>query len=585
MQRDRTIEEVKEEIKHRTDLAAIIGEYVTLKKAGTSFKGLCPFHGEKTPSFHVKPLAGFFHCFGCGKSGDAITFVQEQVGYSFMEALRYLGERCGIDVPEASSSDNPEARQQRRQARDRYYAVNRRATEFFQSKLSGQALDYLTASRGLTPETIERYQVGFAPDSWDVLTQLFQRNGSEAVRDAEAVGLISKGKSGFYARFRNRVMFPVHNRTGEVVAFSGRDLSNKPDAAKYYNSSDSTLFTKGKVLFGLFQARRAIRDKDRIIVVEGNVDVLSLSQSGFAETVAPLGTALSSDQCNLLKRMSHNVILMYDGDDAGRAATMKAIPLLLEAGLSGKVVVLPVGQDPDTLVHDQGPEAMEALITKAVPLFDHIILNAMSDFDGTIPAASAVVDKVRPLFGMLPNRIEQELYATKLAQRLQVQEIQLKRWLRSGTKTNEAIGGLDDAQTSHTPQLERQLLGLVLHHPEYLPHWLASGANEPQVTTHEGVRAVLMRAHEIQNDTGRVDSSELMDWLASQGLQNAKNAVATLLLEEDPYGEESERAFVEIIDSLKERADRRDKDAARAKLRMMSAHEQLDQLKNLGQTP
>jgi len=585
LQRDRTIEEVKEEIKYRTDLAAIIGEYVTLKKAGTSFKGLCPFHGEKTPSFHVKPLAGFFHCFGCGKSGDAITFVQEQVGYSFMEALRYLGERCGIEVPETASLESPEARQQKRQARDRYYAVNRRATEFFEGKLSGQALDYLTASRGLTTDTIERFQVGFAPDSWDELAQLFHRSGPEAVRDAETVGLISKGKSGYYARFRNRVMFPVHNRTGEVVAFSGRDLSNKPDAAKYYNSSDSSLFTKGKVLFGLFQARRAIRDKDRVIVVEGNVDVLSLSQSGFAETVAPLGTALSNDQCNLLKRMSHNVILMYDGDAAGRAATMKAIPLLLEAGLSGKVVVLPDGEDPDSLVRNQGREVMEAQIAKAAPLFDHIILDAMSDFDGTIPAASTVVDKVRPLFAMLANRIEQELYTAKLAQRLQVRETQLKRWLRTGNKTHDATDELDDTQTSHAPQLERQLLGLVLHHPEYLPHWLASGASEPHVTTHEGIRTVLMRAHEIQNDTGRVDSSELMDWLASRGLHNAKNAVATLLLEEDPYGEEGERAFVEIIDSLKERADRRDRDAVRAKLRMMSAHEQLDQLKNLGQTP
>jgi len=584
LHQDRTIDEIKEEIKRRTDLASLVGEYVTLKKAGRSFKGLCPFHGEKTPSFHVNPDAGFFHCFGCGKTGDAITFAQEQIGYSFMEALRYLGERCGIEIPDRTLSDNPNVRKEKREARDRYYEVNRVATRFFQKQLNTGALRYLMTERGLTQETIDRYEVGFAPDSWDALVQHIQRHRRDAIRDAETVGLVGQGKKGMYARFKNRIMFPVHNRTGEVIAFSGRDMSNQPDAAKYYNSSDSSLFTKGKVLFGVYQARRTIRDNDRAIVVEGNVDVLTLSQHGLGETVAPMGTALTTEQCALIKRMTNNVVLIYDGDSAGQAATLKAIPHCLSEGLSGHVVTLKADQDPDTLVRTMGVEALENLIDKAPPLFDFVINDALRHFDGTIPSASAVVNKVKPLFAMLPNRMERDLYESKLAQRLQVRETQMKSWLRtsSGKSTEEEF---NESKTGQAPALEMQLMGLLLHHPKYLPYWNASGANSPHCITHTGIRRVLDHACNLFEQQNNLTVSDLMDRLINQGLHNAQRAVATVLLENDPYGEDAERAYVELIDSLKRREERRTKETARVRLQQLSAHEQLEELKNLGQTP
>jgi DNA primase len=579
-------EQTIEEIKRRTDLVALIGEYVTLKKSGRTYKGLCPFHGEKTPSFHVDPGQGFYHCFGCGQGGDAIAFIREQIGYSFIEALRFLAERVQMDLPDDAFSSEQRAGSgpQRREKRARLFTINKRASTLFQKHLTGKALTYATEKRRLTTETLETFGVGFAPDSWDSLATALGGD-NERLRDATALGLVaerSQGASGYYDRFRNRLMFPVFGLAGEVIAFSGRTLSSDPESPKYINSPDSDVFSKGRILFGLYQARRAIRQKSRAILVEGNVDVLMLAQHGFEETVAPMGTALTEEQCLLLKRFSENVVLIYDGDSAGQAAAMKSIPLLLGCEMSGRVVTLSKGEDPDSLVSNGGPKALEELISNAPPLFDFVIERQLQTHDGSVPGIADVVDGIRPLFSLLCNPVERDLYSRRLAQRLQVSEPRMSRWLRR--KSGQKAEAEAEQTTEGAPAVERQLMSLVLRYPRFLPFWDGSGVSDPHLTTHAGVRAVLMRALELYRKNDSLDIAQLMQQLENDGLIKARDAVAQQMTEPDQFGNESERAYVEIIDTIKAHAERRDKDVQRAQLRSLSAQEQLATLKDLGQS-
>ncbi len=400
-------------VRERTDIVAVITEGVSsLKRRGRSFVGLCPFHKEKSPSFHVNPDRGFFHCFGCKESGSAIDFLMKHEGYTFPEAVRALAERAGIPIEEERGTPQSSEADRQRKARDDLYAVNALAATFFEQELRQHehreyALEEL-ARRGLVPgkdpkvdEVLQAFRIGYAPGAWDGLTTFLKAQGVSPVA-AETVGLLvprSSG-SGYYDRFRHRLMFAVVDAQGRVVAFSGRALrdlppegprpglvrlgpdAHDPDAhkpPKYINSPESPVYSKGQMLFGIHQARHSIRQEEVAVLVEGNFDVVSLHARGITNVVAPLGTAFTTDQAKLLKRFAPDIVFLFDGDAAGRKAVRLSREAVRAAGLSARVADLPNGIDPDELSRTKGKQAVDDLIASAKGLLEALIQMSLDE--------------------------------------------------------------------------------------------------------------------------------------------------------------------------------------------------------------
>ncbi len=354
--------DLREEIRDRTDLVELVSRYVKLERAGKNFKGLCPFHSEKTPSFHVSPALNRFHCFGCGASGDAFAFLMRIEGLSFREAMRRLAEQAGVELrAESLPQDAPDERDRLRKL---VYAAN-----FFYRqalKRTPSAQQYL-AQRGLTPETIEAFELGYAPDGWDYLLRFLQKHNFD-LQAAETAGLLKAREdgSGYYDRFRNRITFPIHDASGHVVAFGARTMGN--DEPKYLNSPETPLFEKRNTLYGWHRARGAILQRRAAIIVEGYLDLIMLHQYGFTHSVATLGTAFTEEHATRLKRLVERVYLMFDSDAAGVRAALKAGEALLQAGVPTLVVHLPQGEDPDSLLRTQGATPLQHALEQATPI-------------------------------------------------------------------------------------------------------------------------------------------------------------------------------------------------------------------------
>ena len=395
-------------VRERTDILAVVQEAVpSLKRRGRSFVGLCPFHKEKTPSFHVNPDRGFFHCFGCKEAGSAIDFLIKHDGYTFPEAVRALAERAGIEVQESRGHDAPLSESDRqKKAREELYAVNALAATYFEDQLRrnehrSYALEEL-AKRGLeigkdkkVDDVLQAFRIGYAPAGWDGLTTFFRQQGISPTA-AETVGLLvprSSG-SGFYDRFRHRLMFAVMDPQGRVVAFCGRALRDLPYAAstsknegpppKYINSPESPIYTKGQMLFGIHQARHAIRQEEAAVLVEGNFDVVSLHARGLQNVVAPLGTAFTQEQAKLLKRFAPSLVFLFDGDAAGKKAVRLSREAIRGAGMNARVATVPDGLDPDELARTKGESAVEDLIAGARGMAEALI---EMELDGTFVQA------------------------------------------------------------------------------------------------------------------------------------------------------------------------------------------------------
>lgn len=338
-----------EEIKNRIDIVEVVGDFVTLKRSGSSYKALSPFTNEKTPSFYVVPSKGIFKDFSSGKGGDAITFVMEVEGLSYVDALKYLAGKYGIEVREEERSDESLQAQNKRES---LFIVLNFANKYFQYTLhqteEGKSigLSYFK-ERGFTDETIKKFELGYSKEIWDGLLNEAIKKGYSRELLEEAGLIISKEGKG-YDRFRSRVMFPIHNVSGKPIAFGGRKLSKTDKSAKYINSPETELYNKSKVLYGLYQSKNAIRKEDECFVVEGYTDVISMHQVGIENVVATSGTALTSDQVKLMKRYSENVTIIFDGDPAGVKASMRGIDMLLEGGLNVRAVALPESEDPDS---------------------------------------------------------------------------------------------------------------------------------------------------------------------------------------------------------------------------------------------
>ncbi len=375
---------VLDEIKHRVDMAALVSEHLSLKRSGRGFVGLCPFHEEKTPSFYVNPERGSFHCFGCNAGGNAFTFVMRLTGQTFPEVVRELAEKVGVAIPEMRGG----------RGQDRLAEVNQLAAELFsvvllESRRGERARDYL-ADRGISDETMRRFGLGYAPgDGW--VEKLRGRDVSMA--DLKRLGLVSEGRSGPYPLFRDRLIFPIHDLSGRVIAFGGRALG-ETKGPKYLNSPESPLYRKGHHLYGMALARDEARRRDQLLLVEGYMDAIALAQAGLHHAVAVLGTALTADQLRLARRFAAEIVVCFDGDDAGRRAALRAFPLCVdEVDLWPKAVFLPGGEDPDSLVQKGGVEAFEELIANGQSLIDFFLDDLVGEDAGvgeTARAASTI---------------------------------------------------------------------------------------------------------------------------------------------------------------------------------------------------
>lgn len=383
-----------EEIKNRIDIVEVVGDFVTLKRSGSSYKALSPFTNEKTPSFYVVPSKGIFKDFSSGKGGDAITFVMEVDGLSYVEALKYLAGKYGIEIKEEQQSDEALQAQNKRES---LYIVLNYASEYFQDVLhnsdEGKAigLSYFK-ERGFTDETVKKFELGYSKELWDGLLNEATKNGYKKELLEEAGLIIDKeGKS--YDRFRSRVMFPIHNVSGKTIAFGGRKLSSTDKSAKYINSPETELYIKSKVLYGMFQAKNAIRKEDNCYLVEGYTDVISMHQAGIENVVASSGTALTEDQVKLIRRYSENVTVIFDGDAAGIKASMRGIDLLLEGDLNVRAVALPDGDDPDSYAKKLGASGFRDYVNEESQDIIRFKTKVLLDETGNDPVKKAGVIK------------------------------------------------------------------------------------------------------------------------------------------------------------------------------------------------
>lgn len=410
-------EDTIREIRERSDIVEVVSSYLPLKRSGANHQGLCPFHGEKTPSFNVNATRQIFHCFGCHVGGNVFSFIMRMEGLAFPEAVRRLGERVGITIAEEALSP---AEEQRREERERLTRINEVACDFYHQILlddpEGAPGRRYLRERGYDGDTARTFRLGFAPGRWDALSVHLGQKGFDS-RWARELGLIRPGKEGKgdYDLFRNRLLFPILDLNGNVAAFGGRVL----DAAlpKYLNSAESPIYHKGRMLYGLAQAREEMRRSDEVIVVEGYFDQLALHRAGFANAVATCGTALTEEHGRLLQRYAKRVLLLFDQDKAGQKATFRAMEVLLPLGLSVAVVGLDAGEDPDSFLRKQGEDAFVGRLRKAQPVLEVYMdaeLTAQGEgIEGRARAAEEIVTRLQ----LVPSEIERSLYLQSLARR------------------------------------------------------------------------------------------------------------------------------------------------------------------------
>lgn len=435
---------VIQDVLHRSDILQVIGDYVQLKRAGSSYKGLCPLHGEKTPSFHVTPSKGLFYCFGCGEGGSSIDFLMKMEGLAFPEAIRRLGGRFGIDIPDVGQDVETYRRVKRE--KETILEILEMGCDFFRRQLSDArvgkvARDYLV-QRGIREDVASVYRLGYAPESWDALLNHFEQR-DVALADVERAGLLiardqEDRSRGYYDRFRHRLIFPVIDSGGRVVAFGGRTLETEGKGAKYINSPESSVYVKGKNLYGIHAAKDSMRRSREAILVEGNIDVIKMYQAGFHNTVAPMGTAMTDEQGRLLKRFSDRVICLFDGDKAGKKAGLRAVEPIQKAELDGRIALLPDGEDPDTLIANSGVDAMRRLLDEVLPLLRWAVEGAASALlDLPLEARPGAMDELTRLVHTIASPIVQRQYIDELARRLDYTAKELTQLLGL-EKTREA---------------------------------------------------------------------------------------------------------------------------------------------------
>lgn len=538
-------EETLERVRDASDIVDVVSAHVQLRQRGNNWSGLCPFHEEKTPSFNVNAQRQIYHCFGCGVGGDVFKFVQEIDKVSFIEAVTFLAERAGVELPKNQGPGEDDRLDPLFRAHDlatKYYSYMLRQPE------GAEALAYLHR-RGLSDELINQENLGYAPAGWTSFLEMARRRQHDAGVLTQA-GLVSPSRrgQGHYDRFRQRIIFPISNLSGRVIAFGARAMSDE-DQPKYLNSPETPIYQKGRILYGLSRAREPIRRSKTALVVEGYMDVLGLLHVGVENVVAASGTALTIDQVQLLGRYTERVVLIFDGDAAGSNAAIRGIEILLKTDLDVRVVTLPPGHDPDSLVREEGgSDALAGLIERAPAAFDVYLDHLAATMDVTsVQGRTRVIEQLLPLVGDTTESVRQDLMLRRVAQRYGVDEQALRRDVEQSVtrrKTTdrrpEPVPPPDD---SHVPiaeqlapptaaqRLERQFVALLMQFPRFI------GPTIQRLATDEFTDPVVAGLLELLGqrfaDVDRIDVSALLSELGDDLLGQLVATSALAEFDED----------------------------------------------------
>ena len=483
-------EEKIEEIKNAADIVEVISDYVLLKRTGKNYSGLCPFHAEKDASFTVSPSKQIFHCFGCNTGGNVFNFLIRHDGISFPEAVRLLARRYGIDLPARKMS---RAMHEQISEREKLFAINRMAMEYYHHNLlhdtyGKQAMAYLQ-KRAMDPSIIERFQLGYARSTWDGLRNYLQKK-RVPMNLMEKSGLVipRKSGSGYYDRFRERIVFPIHNLNKQVIGFGGRVLD--ASLPKYLNSPETPVYSKSKSLYGVHLARNMCRDTRTLYIVEGYFDLLALHQYGVENAGATLGTALTTEHIRMIKGFAEKVILVFDADDAGIQASLRSVGIFIEKGMEARVMLLPKGHDPDSYMREFGIDAFNETVTKSRSIITFIMESAQKKYGLSVDGKMRIIDELKIPLASIQDMTARETYIKEVSEHLGVKEYSLN------DKVNEAVAAIQKTdKTSRSrsadrfqqplhparslkdngrkqisgTRLERQILAMMLQYPEILP--------------------------------------------------------------------------------------------------------------------
>jgi DNA primase len=491
------------EIKDAASIEEVVGQYVKLTQKGRNLSGLCPFHSETKPSFTVAPEKGIFHCFGCGAGGNVFSFLMQYHRLSFPEAVQELARRYGIPV--SLKELGPEGAQQAKK-RTQAYEANTAAAAFYAATLASAegrpGRDYLK-KRGLTPEIIRAFQLGYAVDEWDALRRHFQNRGI-SLDLAQEVGLLApRDRGGFYDRFRGRIMFPIFDRQSRVIAFGGRIIGD--GEPKYLNSPETLLYSKGRTLYGLPQAAESLRATGVALVVEGYLDLIALQVQGLGNVLATLGTALTREQVRLLKAVADKVVLVYDGDAAGAKAMKRAFPLFAQENLAVRALPLPAGQDPDSYARAHGVELFRTAWDAAHPWFSYLLEDLIATHGLDIDGRVRILEELRPYVQALTDPVEQDLWLRKTSERLRVDAAALRKSLTSLAPISAARL---DPRTNLAVSLEKAVIRWVLGHPDAItPEELEEWAGEFESRELQELMALIIGSY---REHGKLDHGLLV---------------------------------------------------------------------------
>jgi len=546
-------EGVIEEVRRRADIVSLIGEYVSLKKTGKNYTGLCPFHQEKTPSFTISSEKQIFHCFGCGEHGDVFSFLMKMDNLTFPEAIRQLAGKTGVVIPERALGREEK---ERYTLKEQIVKVNGLAVEYFTQTLMSpkgeKAREYLT-KRGVGQSTVEQFRIGLAPEGWQGLLDFLDKKGIPA-HLAERAGLAvprsGEGSRGYYDRFRGRVVIPIEDSDGRVVAFGGRVM----DAGdpKYLNSPESPVYTKGNNLFGLFRTREAIRNKGFAILVEGYFDLISLWASGIKNVVATLGTALTRSQVDLLGRYTKKVAAVFDPDEAGRKALSKSMELFLAGNIQAMAVILPEGYDPDSLVRAKGREKMEELLAGAQPMADYYIEEILGN-PGSLQEDQEKLRNAVAFVKRIEDAVERNLFVKKVAEKLNIDQDVLKNEVGkafSDSHRPDRSRSLAQKAGEHE-RLELSFIHILLEGPELIPT-LGEGDIFAFFKS-EGLKAV-GESLLLNSEKEGGKNLNMVSLLAGVEDEGIKKSLYGLMVGDNPYtGEQRDRLLADTAKQIRRR--------------------------------
>ena len=547
-------EDILQQIRESADIRQIIQEYVPLKKRGRNWVGLCPFHPDSDPSFSVNEDKQIFYCFGCGEGGNVFKFLMKIQGLSFVEAARHLAQRLSIEIPERPVS---KLRKKQLQEKDALVEINEIASEFYSGLLSGSrtgldAKAYLE-KRGLSEKTIKTFSIGWAEDSWDsLITHLKEKNMSLEL--AEKAGLIIKRNNapGWYDRFRGRIIFPIHDHTGRIVAFGGRIIQggNARELPKYINSPESPVYHKGRILYGLFQNKSAIRKAGNGIIVEGYMDVVSLWQFGIHEAVGTLGTALTENHARRLKGITKDWVLLFDADEAGLKAASRALPICYKFNLRPRVLCLPPGEDPDSFVRKEGAQGLRGLMEQAPSGIDFLIKQGRERFGTSTEGIARLVDTVLESISQISDPVRKSLLIGHISQKIGIREESLWQRLKldeekfsSPASRAHSLGTAGEQNEKQVKALfrisnraEEKLIGFLLSYPQYIGEFLDEGMDI--WLSDRGLIELWESMVNLYNMAGKCDLSSLCSRL--EGTPGLRGLAMRLSSEFPPCGDREE---------------------------------------------